>query len=416
MPDHPTAYLVLASQRSGSTLLVESLRATGVAGEPQEFFQYLPTTSMSPQPREWFADVQDESILRLLDPLDEGKPDLAPATIWRDYIRTVGRTPNGIWGGKLMWNQTPLLLNRAQGLPDRSGEGLLAAIRDVIGSDPVLVHVYRPDVVSQAVSFWRAVQTRVWRGRPDPVRDARAEYHAGAIAHVITMLQAQEAGWRRWFAEENIEPIDISYPYLWRNLTEVVGTVLEALGQDPRLAPPPVLERQADQRSDDWVDRYRADAEKEGLPDRSGDGLLAAIRDVVGSDPVLVHVYRPDVVSQAVSFWRAVQTRVWRGRPDPVRDARAEYHAGAIAHVITMLQAQETGWRRWFAEEDIEPIDISYPYLWRNLTEVVGTVLEALGQDPRLAPPPVLERQADQRSDDWVDRYRADAEKEGLPL
>ena len=68
MSAHPTAYLVLASQRSGSTLLVESLRATGVAGEPQEFFQYLPTTSMSPQPRQWFADVEDESILRLLDP------------------------------------------------------------------------------------------------------------------------------------------------------------------------------------------------------------------------------------------------------------------------------------------------------------------------------------------------------------
>ena len=43
-----------------------------------------------------------------------------------------------------------------------------------------------------------------------------------------------------------------------------VGTVLEALGQDPRLAPAPVLERQADQRSDEWVDRYRADAEREG--------------------------------------------------------------------------------------------------------------------------------------------------------
>ena len=71
------------------------------------------------------------SILRLLDPLDEGKPDLAPPEIWRDYIRTVGRTPNGIWGGKLMWNQTPLLLQRAAGLPDRSGDGLLSAIRDV---------------------------------------------------------------------------------------------------------------------------------------------------------------------------------------------------------------------------------------------------------------------------------------------
>lgn len=262
----PTAYLVLASQRSGSTLLVESLRATGVAGEPQEFFQYLPTTSQSPQPREWFADAGDESIMRLLDPLDEGKPDLAPPEIWRDYIRTVGRTPNGVWGGKLMWNQTPLLMQRAEGLADRSGTGLLSAIRDVVGSDPVLVHVYRPDVVSQAVSFWRAVQTRVWRGRPDPVRDARAEYHAGAIAHVVRMLRDQEDAWRAWFVEEDVDVMDVSYPHLWRNLTEVVGTVLEALGLDPRLAPAPVLERQADQRSDDWVERYRRDAEREGLP------------------------------------------------------------------------------------------------------------------------------------------------------
>jgi LPS sulfotransferase NodH len=54
--------------------------------------------------------------------------------------------------------------------------------------------------------------------------------------------------------------------------------------------------------------------------------------------------------------------------------------------------------------------------LWRNLTDIVGTVLEALGMDPRLAPAPVLERQADGRSDEWVDRYRVDAEREGLPL
>ena len=44
------------------------------------------------------------------------------------------------------------------------------------------------------------------------------------------------------------------------------GRNLEALGLDRGLAPAPVLERQADQRSDEWVDRYRADAEKEGLP------------------------------------------------------------------------------------------------------------------------------------------------------
>ena len=53
--------------------------------------------------------------------------------------------------------------------------------------------------------------------------------------------------------------------------------------------------------------------------------------------------------------------------------------------------------------------------LWHNLTQIVGTVLESLGQDPRLAPAPALERQADQRSDAWVDRYREDAELIGLP-
>ena len=266
MSAHPTAYLVLASQRSGSTLLVESLRATGVAGEPGEFFQYLPTTSQSPQPRQWFEGVEDESILRLLDPLDEGKPDLAPPEIWRDYIRTVGRTPNGIWGGKLMWNQTPLLLQRAAGLPDRSGDGLLSAIRDVIGSDPVLVHVYRPDVVSQAVSFWRAVQTRVWRGRPDPTRDSRAEYHAGP-SHMSSPAARTGEGLASLVRRgERRADRDLVSRVCGATSPRYVGTVLEALGQDPRLAPAPVLERQADQRSDEWVDRYRAEAESEGLP------------------------------------------------------------------------------------------------------------------------------------------------------
>lgn len=261
-----TSYLVLATQRSGSTLLVESLRATGCAGEPQEFFQYLPSTGMAPQPREWFAGVEDESILALLDPLQPGTPDTASPVAWREHIRSSGRTPNGVWGGKLMWNQTPLLLQRASQLPDWSGEGLLAAIRDVIGSEPVFVHVYRPDVVSQAVSFWRAVQTQVWRGRPDPERDSRAVYHAGAIAHVVKILRDQENGWHTWFAEEDITLIDVAYPVLWRNLTAIVGSILEALGLDPRLAPAPVLERQADQRSDEWVDRYREEAQRRGLP------------------------------------------------------------------------------------------------------------------------------------------------------
>jgi trehalose 2-sulfotransferase len=80
------------------------------------------------------------------------------------------------------------------------------------------------------------------------------------------MLRAQEEGWRKWFIDENVRPMEVPYPVLWRNLTQVVGDVLEALGLDRRLVPAPVLERQADQRSDEWVDRYREEAEMRGLP------------------------------------------------------------------------------------------------------------------------------------------------------
>lgn len=266
MTTSASAYLILATQRSGSTLLMESLRATGCAGDPHEFFQYLPATGLPPQPREWFARVDDDSILRLLDPLVPGVPDVTPPVAWREHVRRSGRTPNGVWGGKLMWNQTDTLLSRAALLPDRSGGCLRSAIRDVIGGEPVYVHVYRPDVVSQAVSFWRAAQTQVWRGHPDPERDARAVYHAGAIAHVVGILREQENGWRTWLSEESIEPTDIAYPVLWRNLTSIVGGILEALGQDRRRAPEPITERQADERSDAWVDRYRDEAPRLGLP------------------------------------------------------------------------------------------------------------------------------------------------------
>ncbi|MBA4024704.1 MAG: sulfotransferase [Gordonia sp.] len=259
------SYLVLASQRSGSTLLVESLRATGIAGNPEEFFQYLPTTSAAPQPREWFAEVTDPDVLALLDPLDPGTPATETSQEWRDRILQAGRSDNGVWGGKLMWNQTPLLVDRAAGLPGRSGSDLRSAIDDVLG-DVLLVKVSRENVVDQAVSFWRAVQTRVWRGKADPERDAGAQYNADGIAHLVTELRNQEAGWRAWFADNDITPFEVGYEELTADTTKVVATILEALGLDPAAAPPPDLEKQGDARSNEWAERYRHDAATRGLP------------------------------------------------------------------------------------------------------------------------------------------------------
>lgn len=262
----PNAYLVCASQRSGSTLLVESLAATGVAGNPEEFFQYFASSSESPQPREWFAGVDDPTILSLLDEVDPGSVDTRDFGAWRDDVVAAGRSANGVWGGKLMWNQTPLVVART-----RVGSGSLrTALRELLGADPLFVHVYREDVVPQAVSMWRAVQTRVWRDGHgphfDPARDDRAQYNAAGIAHLAGILADQERQWRRWFADEHIDPIDIEFGALTKDPQGSTAKVLAALGLDPGLAPPPPLKPQSNARSKEWVARYRSDAEQNGYP------------------------------------------------------------------------------------------------------------------------------------------------------
>ncbi|PQP24323.1 trehalose 2-sulfotransferase [Rhodococcus opacus] len=263
----PRSYLVCASQRSGSTLLVESLRATTVAGNPEEFFQYLPSTSRSPQPRQWFEGVTDEAVLSLLAPLEPGTADTRTAEQWRDQLLSLGRTPNGVWGGKLMWNQVPLVLDRAAGLPDRSGDDLRSALDDILGRDLAFIHVYRRDVVAQAVSMWRAVQTQVWRDdATPPAPHDGAEYHADGIAHLIRILRDQDEQWRNWFEVEGLDHIDIGFDDLVAAPQATAAKVLVELGLDADLAPPPPLKRQSDGRSKEWVERYRSDAAANGLP------------------------------------------------------------------------------------------------------------------------------------------------------
>ena len=68
------SYLVCATERSGSTLLCELLAGTGVAGRPEEYFEFLNATGRVRQPREYFADAADPAILELLPPLEPPLP------------------------------------------------------------------------------------------------------------------------------------------------------------------------------------------------------------------------------------------------------------------------------------------------------------------------------------------------------
>lgn len=255
----PSPYLVCATPRSGSTLLCETLRATGIAGVPLEHFEVFRHSSQPRQPREHFDGLDDPAVLDLLSPLDPPNADDEPSAAWWERIVRDGTSPNGVWGGKLMWGHVDDLLGRARELEGVPADADLdATLHALFGSGLRLVYVTRPDKVAQAVSLWRAVQTQTWRkGRG--VSADEAVYAFAGIDHLVAQLEADEAAWRAWFARTGRTPHEVRYDDLAADPRGVVAGVLRALGLPDDDVPAPATERQGDARSAQWAERYRAE-------------------------------------------------------------------------------------------------------------------------------------------------------------
>ena len=237
------SYLVCATERSGSTLLCELLGATGIAGRPEEYFEYLDATGRVRQPREYFEPDADPGILELLPsalaPLAPGDWD---ARLADALVR--GTTLNGVFGSKMMWAYLPDFLAHSE--PEAA-----------FGEPLRWIHVGREDKVAQAISLWRAVQTAQWRA--EDREGGEPVFHAGAIAALARRLEEHEQGWRDWFAGRGIEPLEIPYEALAADPHATVCKVLSHLGLDTSdiHIPAPPTSRQADSRSQEWVDRFR---------------------------------------------------------------------------------------------------------------------------------------------------------------
>ena len=125
--------------------------------------------------------------------------------------------------------------------PEGTRIGGVSLLADRLGA-PRYVHVTRTDKVAQAVSLWRAVQTRAWRaGERTEVGDAT--YHAGAIGYLASELSDQDDAWRRWFAANGIRPLTIEYDDLAVDTHGTTARVLDHLGVGPADIPEPPLRR-----------------------------------------------------------------------------------------------------------------------------------------------------------------------------
>src|ERR1700742_1370636 len=97
------AFIVCSTQRSGSTLLCNLLASTGVAGDPQEYFEAMAETGMPPQPSFFLAGLPRTGVGVRDDPRPVDAPaysDLRLVDGWRAHLdRTfaLGTTANGVF-------------------------------------------------------------------------------------------------------------------------------------------------------------------------------------------------------------------------------------------------------------------------------------------------------------------------------
>ena len=249
------SYFVCATPRSGSTVLCRSLAATGVAGRPEEYFERLRHSGLPREPREYFEGRDDPGVLELLPPSRTGDPAASELDRVLPDCLARGTTPNGVFGAKLMWGYFDDLLARLGTTPDGPAVETLEARFGPLG----WIHVTRADKIAQAVSLWRAVQTRAWSATDNP--QTEPVYDARGIAHLRDLLIEEDAAWRRWFEEKGVRPLVVGYERFAADHTATLRGVLAHLGLEVERIPDPPMDRQGDARSDRWVARFNEEKE-----------------------------------------------------------------------------------------------------------------------------------------------------------
>jgi LPS sulfotransferase NodH len=226
------------SPRSGSQLLCDALEQTGVAGIPGEHFWH-------------FWDDPEMTILRHYGVADQ--------YALLAHIRRAGSTPNGVFALKIGPHMDYVLGCIRAAYPEAQGK---RDALDRLFPNLQLIHLSRADKVRQAVSHWKAIQSRQWTLRRDdnPVRVADELYNLNAIDTLAMQAARHDAYWQETFAELNLKPHAVIYEDLQSDFDATMRRVFDFLDLAPRItASPPRVVKQADEISERWVERYRQD-------------------------------------------------------------------------------------------------------------------------------------------------------------
>jgi trehalose 2-sulfotransferase len=230
-----TSYMVCFTPRSGSTLLCEMLYNTGIAGQPDEYFEVGDKPIWE---KSWGVSTSAEYLVAAIKQ---------------------GTTPNGVFGTKIGWSELIDLADELKQRPEYSEFSVYDRLNAVF---PNLHYIWikRENKVRQAISLVKAKQTGIWTVTADssPRPMGKPAFSFQLIDLMAYELEAQDAAWERYFKKYNIQPFVVVYEELVANPEKTALQILRELGipTEQVTFAPNRLKQQADAESEEWVQRY----------------------------------------------------------------------------------------------------------------------------------------------------------------
>ena len=228
-------------------MLCELLARSGVAGRPNSYFR-------------------EEDIAYWAARWDLAAVDTTSKAFDRAYLDAMeraGRADTAVFGVRLMWPSLATARNRLNNA--RGGESDFRQAFEARFGESAYIHLWREDILAQAVLLVRAQQSGLWHLNRDGSvmegTDAPAPivYDRKALGRTVADLRGQQAAWTRFFEDEGIAPLRLEYGAMTSDPGRALRAVLSALGRDPTPADDAIVPtaKMADATSVEWIARFR---------------------------------------------------------------------------------------------------------------------------------------------------------------
>ena len=166
----------------------------------------------------------------------------------------------GVFGVKFFWDHLERFYQQASKFDEVKDLGLdIKEMLEVFFGSPYYVFLRRRDILKQAVSLARAIQSNHFQtidDTPDTGSEGKVNYDANLTSQILMRILSEALLWKHFFNQFEIHPYQIWYEDLVSNREKSILGVLSYLGVGARNIPEPRTKKLSTQTNNDWYNHY----------------------------------------------------------------------------------------------------------------------------------------------------------------